>query len=200
MFVCNQEKKMNDPQQISKRPIEKIRNQVILSLQNAYAHDMIVEQEFEKRLDEATNTNDKNALALLVSDVPIVSVNDNPQTEHINTQQVRDSATYFSVMSGTEKKGAWRPPRKIKIFTVMGGTELDFRKALLAPGITDIKITCVMGGVEIYVPKGINVEVHGFPFMGGLDNRTDDTWDDSAPTLRIHAFVVMGGVGIRTKE
>ena len=189
---------MNELDQINSKPLEKVRSQVILSLQHAYAHNLLTENEFEKRLGEATNLDDKQALSLLVTDVPIVNENYENSQSQLNRESVRETYTVFTVMSGTEKKGIWSPPRKMKVLNIMGGTELDYTKALMPPGITDVNITCVMGGVEIRVPEGINVEVHGIPVMGGIDNKSDSVYREYAPTLRIKALVVMGGLDIKT--
>ena len=199
LFInMNLEKEMNELDQINSKPLEKVRSQVILSLQHAYAHNLLTENEFEKRLGEATNLDDKQALSLLVTDVPIVNENYENSQSQLNRESVRETYTVFTVMSGTEKKGIWSPPRKMKVLNIMGGTELDYTKALMPPGITDVNITCVMGGVEIRVPEGINVEVHGIPVMGGIDNKSDSVYREYAPTLRIKALVVMGGLDIKT--
>jgi hypothetical protein len=56
-----------------------------------------------------------------------------------------------------------------------------------------------MGGVEIILPPGVQVEMNGFALMGGFEARDRTTSfpvDPSAPTLRIGGFVMMGGVDV----
>lgn len=188
---------MDYPENASQRPTKKTRDRVILSLQNAYAHDLIEEHEFEKRLDEATNTNNHTALMELIKDVPLISEEETDHNYSINRERVNESATVLTLLSATERKGVWRPPKRLTVFNFMGGTELDFTSALMAPGTTQISITCIMGGIEITIPEGINVEVHGVPIMGGIENRATGTYDRNAPTLKIKAFVLMGGLEIK---
>jgi predicted membrane protein len=52
----------------------------------------------------------------------------------------------------------------------MGGSELDFREAVMGPGVTELQIFAVCGGVEVVVPPGLNVESHGIAIMGGFEH------------------------------
>jgi hypothetical protein len=87
------------------------------------------------------------------------------------------------------------------VFAMMGGVELDFRTAALAPGVNEMTIVAMMGGVEITVPPGLHVEVNGMGIMGGFEHRagTPPPTDPSAPILRIGGFAMMGGVEIRSR-
>ena len=196
---------MNDLSLLENKPVRKLKDIVILTLQHGYAHDLIDENEFEKRINDATNSDDRNALVALVKDLPLVegeksgkpSIKYEPGDLIINDGHVKDYKTVLTILSGVEKKGMWKPPKRLNVFTVMGGTDLDFSRAALNPGTTKIKVTCIMGGVDIIVPRGVNVEVSGIPIMGGMNNKTDETFNPGAPTLKIRALVVMGGVDIK---
>ena len=201
---------MEELQKLENMPLKGVREKVISTLQYGYAHDFIEEREFEERLHEATNSDNRTALLALVKDLPGPreekqknSVN-RPLAEegeyYLNEGQVKEDSAIITIMSGSERKGVWKPPKRLKVFTVMGGADLDFTKAALNPGTTTISIFCLMGGVDIFVPKGVNVEVHGLPIMGGLDNKTEEFYDENAPTIKIKAFVLMGGVDIKHKK
>ena len=100
-------------------------------------------------------------------------------------------------MGGASRRGAWTPARHNFGLAIMGGTELDFREAILGPGVTEVRVLAVWGGVEIIVPPGMNVETHGIGIMGGFDHFTERaTTDPDAPTLRITGFACMGGVEV----
>ena len=86
------------------------------------------------------------------------------------------------------------------IITFMGGVDLDFTEAMMSPGLTEINVFCMMGGIDIYVPKGLNVEVTGFPIMGGFDNHTGGETYKGGPVLKIRALVIMGGIDIKEKK
>jgi len=100
----------------------------------------------------------------------------------------------ISVMSGHERKGRWRVAPRCTVVNVMGGSDLDFTQAELASGHTRLKVISIMGGADIRVPEGLNVEVSEFSLMGG--NRVDvgnATPDPGGPLLSIRLVSIMGG-------
>ena len=74
--------------------------------------------------------------------------------------------------------------------------ELDLRQAVLAPGLTEIEVFAVMGGVDIIVPPGVRVETMGMAVMGGFETSAGDAYATSPerPFIRISGLAVMGGV------
>ncbi|MBA3558679.1 MAG: hypothetical protein H0W30_08780 [Gemmatimonadaceae bacterium] len=108
----------------------------------------------------------------------------------------------LAVMGGNGRRGGWLVPRHLKIVAVMGGAELDMREARFSPGVTEIDVFVVMGGVEISVPPGVRVEIVGSAFMGGFDADAGDAsaLDPSQPVLRISGVVVMGGVEAKVRK
>jgi hypothetical protein len=59
-----------------------------------------------------------------------------------------------------------------------------------------------MGGVEIIVPPGIQVETNGVGLMGGFASGGDvaETARPDAPVLRIGGLALMGGVEIHVRR
>lgn len=108
----------------------------------------------------------------------------------------------MAFMSGAERKGSWLCPRELKIYALMGGVAIDLREARFAPGVTEIDVTVVMGGVEIIVPRGVRVEVMGGAFMGGFVANAGDATalDPAQPVLRVSGLAVMGGVDVTMKK
>jgi hypothetical protein len=80
--------------------------------------------------------------------------------------------------------------------------DLDFREAIMPPGVTELKIFAMWGGVEVIVPPGLNVECHGVGIMGGFDHAPEGVapTDPTAPTLRITGVALMGGVDITLRH
>src|SRR4029078_4407525 len=67
--------------------------------------------------------------------------------------------------------------------------------------VIDIEVSAVMGGINIVVPPGLAVQMHGSAIMGGLAdvNRAPGTPDPDAPLLRVHGLAMMGGVNIEMR-
>jgi predicted membrane protein len=83
------------------------------------------------------------------------------------------------------------------VITGMGGMEMDLTQVTLDPAGAHLRVVTIMGGIEIRVPRGWNVELKGWAFMGGHANsaRKQEVPDD-APHLIIEASTVMGGVAV----
>ncbi len=84
---------------------------------------------------------------------------------------------------------------------VMGGAGLDFREVRMPPGVTEVRVVAVMGGVEILVPPGLAVESHDFGVMGGFDgvDQAGVETDPDAPRLVIKGFACMGAVEVAVR-
>ena len=114
---------------------------------------------------------------------------------------IRSNEMVIAVMGGAERRGVWTPARRMNVSAVMGGVVLDFRQAQLGPGVTEIFVMAIMGGVEIIVPPGIVVDSNGIGIMGGFGHtgRTRYPVDSSVPVLKINGIALMGGVEIRER-
>ena len=180
------------------RPIKVQREEAIKKLEHNFAHGYLEVEEFESRLDLAINTTLSQDLARITADLAIIPTNtENSSDIIINTGKVRSEEMFLSILSGVDRKGIWKPARKNRVFTLLGGTDLDFSEAIFPPGETDIEFLCLLGGLDIIVPEGINVEVKGLPIMAGIDKKVSDEHYPGRPTLRIHGIVLMGGVDIK---
>jgi hypothetical protein len=105
----------------------------------------------------------------------------------------------FVLMGGSDNKGAWVVPRSYVAVAVMGGIELDLREAEFEDREVTINASCLMGGIAIIVPEGLNVQVHGFGFMGGYSGTPAGPVDPGSPTVHIRGFAMMGGVDVKRK-
>ncbi|MEW5874940.1 MAG: LiaF domain-containing protein [Candidatus Zixiibacteriota bacterium] len=84
-----------------------------------------------------------------------------------------------------------------EVTTVFGGAELDLRQAALAPGGCLLEVTAIFGGVELRVPAGCRVVVDGSAILGGIDDKSGSgELAESAPTLKIEALAIFGGIEI----
>jgi predicted membrane protein len=85
-----------------------------------------------------------------------------------------------------------------RISTTIGGVEIDLRDAKMKGLQAFLQVDVIMGGVEIRVPDGWMIEVHGSPVFGGFDDRTSKPADPAnAPKLIIQGSVMFGGVSVR---
>jgi hypothetical protein len=105
----------------------------------------------------------------------------------------------FVFMGGSQNRGAWVVPKRYTAFAWMGGIDLDLREAEFEDNEVTIYASAWMAGINIIVPEGLNVQVHGFGFMGGYDGSPPGQVDPDAPTVHIKGFAFMGGVDVKRR-
>lgn len=184
------------------------RERVLARLNDAFAHDTLDVDEFERRLTLAHRAASAAELAGLTTDLPAsaaaatpVAPAPAPTAALVPAESVPQADRIVAIMGGATRKGPWTPPRTLSVTTIMGGAVLDFREARLAAGVTEVRVTSIMGGLQVIVPPGLAVEVGGTAIMGGFDHveRAPAEPDPTRPVLRIHGLAIMGGVQVETR-
>ena len=184
--------------------LELARDEVLERLGIHYAHGDLTIKELEARLELAFRSRSTASLEELVADLPSLHRGrSRDETSYGVTEMplVPARGMLAAIMGGNVRKGSWALPRHLKIVAIMGGVELDLRQAVLSPGVTEIEVLTVMGGVDIAVPPGVRVETMGIAIMGGFDASAGDvtTLDPDQPVIRLSGIAVMGGVDARIK-
>jgi hypothetical protein len=184
------------------------REQVIEQLSDRFATDALDVDEFERRIDLAHQATSVAALEELVADLGVPAAAPAAPSEALVPRPAEQLAVprparkrVLAILGGVERKGGWVVPQHLRITAVMGGVSLDFREALIGPGVTQVHVTAVMGGVEIIVPPHVAVQCEGLAIMGGFEevHRSSAVLDPDTPTLMITGFAMMGGVEIKTR-
>jgi hypothetical protein len=176
------------------------REQTAEILRHAAGEGRLTVDELEERLNRVYETKHHSELAKLTADVvPRPAAAGAAHPARMPVRQGEDGAGWLiSVMSGRDRTGRWRVGRHLKVVDVMGGSNLDLNDAELAAHDTEITVVAIMGGSEIRVPEGVNVQVSEFAFMGGNDVKLGEQMPDpGGPTLHIKMISIMGGSSIK---
>lgn len=170
------------------------RRSVIELLRLHTAEGRLTLDEFSERVGLALAATLRADLEPLVADLPAQS---SPVPD---SRRRRATRWVVAIMSGSARKGRWRTGSDIKVVAVMGGAELDFRQAEIDSDEVVVTAVAVMGGIDITVPEGIDVELTGVPILGGKHLRVADVPVlPGSPRIRIRAVPIMGGVNVRSK-
>ncbi|MGH3321280.1 MAG: DUF1707 SHOCT-like domain-containing protein [Streptosporangiaceae bacterium] len=175
------------------------REQIVESLREANVEGRLTLEEFTQRVDEAYAARTRGELELLTRDLPTAKAAPARQPVSRPEPARRTSRWIVAVMGGTNRRGRWRPAEQLNVVAVMGGGTLDLRQAeITSPEIT-ITGVFVMGGLEVVVPEGVEVETSGFAFMGGRDEKLADVpRRPGTPLIRVRCFALMGGLTVRS--
>jgi class 3 adenylate cyclase len=172
------------------------RNRMVEVLRTYCGEGVLTLDEFSDRVSLVFGANTKAELELVTSDLPALRSEPVPET-----QRRKVSRTVVGVMSGARRTGRWRPGEELNAFALMGGCEIDLRQAEIDGPVVTINATAIMGGIDIIVPEGIEVDVDEFHFMGDVQTRLSAVPRvPGLPVVRIKAFALMGSVVIRTKK
>ncbi|MET7649462.1 DUF1707 domain-containing protein [Streptomyces sp. NPDC005486] len=189
------------------------RERVAEVLRDALAEGRLDMAEFEERLEETYKARTYGELTPITRDLPVagvtpssvVSLNKEPLADGSWAGRIvggEGSSTWaVAVLSGFQRRGRWTVPRRFTCFAFWGGGEIDLREANFAAGEVEINCVAIMGGVQIIVPPGVEVDVRGIGVMGGFDQReTGERGDPGAPRVIVGGFAFWGGVGVERKK
>ncbi|WP_320782223.1 DUF1707 domain-containing protein [Streptomyces sp. CRN 30] len=189
------------------------RERVAEVLRDALAEGRLDMAEFEERLDATYAARTYGELAPITKDLPVgapasapkVSMTKEPAGQGDWAGRItggEGSSTWaVAVLSGFQRKGRWRVPRKFTSFAFWGGGEIDLREADFADRETVLNCVAIMGGVNVIVPPGIEVVVRGIGIMGGFDHSQEGVpGDPGAPRVILTGFAFWGGVGVERKQ
>ena len=72
----------------------------------------------------------------------------------------------------------------------------------MGPGVTEISVFAILGGVEIIVPPDLQVESGGIGILGGFDcaEEVRRGYDPDAPRLKINGLAILGGAEVKIRE
>lgn len=196
-----------DVHQRSADEFERARERTLQALGLHFAYNDLSMEDLERRLELAVRATSFGELEALEAHLPPLSEarsagGDAMQLRVVDDEKVPPRGVLAAFMGGTERKGRWLVPKHLKVWAVMGGVELDLRNARFAPGVTEIEVTAIMGGVSIAVPHDVGVESTGVAFAGGFvtDAGDPDALDEGRPIIRLSGMACMGGVEAAVKR
>jgi class 3 adenylate cyclase len=189
------------------------REQVVDTLKAACGQGGLTLDEFSERVETAYRARTAADLTLAAADLPGVAPvpveaawpapTGRPTLPSPPAQSRRTPTRWVvGIMSGSHRKGRFRLREQTNVLAVMGGCVLDLRNAEVEGPEVLINAVAVMGGIDIIVPEGIEVDLGGLAIMGGKDAsrvRADVPLLAGAPLIRVRAFAFWGGVSVRSK-
>jgi hypothetical protein len=151
-------------------------------------------EEFAERMSLAYEAKTQDELDQLMRDLPA-------PTAAAPARRRKRTRWIVSVMSGVSRPGRFRLGARTYAVSLMGGMNVDLRQAELEEPEVTITVVSVMGGANIVVPEGVEVELTGIAIMGGKYYRPGRQLPPpGAPLVRVRVFSLMGGVSVITKR
>jgi hypothetical protein len=194
-----------DPQLPELRASDAEREQTAEVLRQAASEGRLDIEELEERLGSAYSVRTRNELERLIADVSperlgqgrAISIPGKSSSGLTVKEGPGGSRWVIAVMGGHDKRGRWRVAPDCTVLSVMGGSSIDLNDAELADRETRLNVYSFMGGNEVRVPHGVNVQVSEFALMGGNDVKLGDEFAPAGgPTIHIRVVAIMGGSSV----
>jgi uncharacterized protein YjbI with pentapeptide repeats/class 3 adenylate cyclase len=180
-------------------PVKYLRDKVVDQLKYNLAHDHLEIDEFERLVRMALSTQSKAELLSLVTDLPPKDKT-GIKNQGLKLVDYENKESMINILSASKRKGMWVAPKQLRVLTVLGETEIDFREVRLGPDLSYISLDCWLGAVKIIVPPGINVVSNVKNILGAMDSRSQGSMNPDSPTIVIEGKVVLGEVTIQKRE
>lgn len=189
--------RMTEQGHVDLRASDSERERTADQLRHAAGEGRLTVEELDERLEAAYAARTRGELEGLVADLAVSSA---PADTVMPVRRGGDEGTkhLISIMGGTDRTGWWRIARQCLSVNIMGGADLDLNDAELADDVVELTVVAIMGGADIHVPDGLNVEVSDFAFMGGNDIRLGNPRPTpGGPTVRLKLISIMGGTDVK---
>ena len=179
---------MSDPPAIRVSDAE--RDRTVGILRDHAAAGRLTLEEFADRAGRALEARTADELQPLTRDLPA--------SEAAPVRKQR--RWHVMPIGGIQRRGRWRVPDRLTMVGVIGGADLDLTGAELTGDEATIDAFWAIGGIELTVPDGIDVEVSGFTLIGGVDDQGRRQLLPGSPRIRVRQFGLIGGLSIRRRR
>jgi hypothetical protein len=178
-------------------------------LRDAMTSGRLTVEELDDRMQLVLAAKTRAELERLVDDVLVPTGDRHPIARAAGTVQPatarlpvrpgeQGTRRILSILSGSERKGRWRLAASCSVLNVLGGSGLDLSGVELAADHVELKVVSVLGGAEIVLPEGLNVEVSELAILGGNDvDIGDEQPDPGGPVVHVRVVSILGGTEVR---
>ena len=104
---------------------------------------------------------------------------------------------YWATFAGQNVNFAKEKFEGCRLEAVFGGIKCDLREAKIEEDVL-IRASAIFGGITIFVPEDVNVQVVATSMFGGTDNKKGKkAQDEGRKTIYVESTSVFGGVEIK---
>jgi class 3 adenylate cyclase len=182
---------------LAQRVADADRDRTVTLLREHVVEGRLTLDEFSERMGRALQATTRGDLDAVMADLPEVEA----RLPEPRASAPTSRRWHVAVMSGHSTKGRWRISGKTTAVAVMGGCDMDLRRAEIDGPEVEITAFAFWGGIKVIVPEGFDVELRGFSFMGGRSLRLRDVpIVRGSPRIVIRGFAVMGGIEVVSRS
>lgn len=178
---------MGDPPVL--RASDADRERTVLLLRDHAAEGRLTLEEFTDRMSAAYLARTNEELEELARDLP--------SAHGAVVSRRRPTRFVFSMFGSSERQGRIRVRRRVGCLTGFGNIDLDLRQATLEGDVITIFALGMFGAIDVYVPEGVEVDLHGFSIGGHKRARGNDPLPHpGTPLVHVIAISIFAGIDV----
>ena len=191
-------KAMGSP--LAQRVSDAERDETVTLLREHLVVGRLTLDEFSERVGSVLQARTRADLEAVMADLPQSRPTGGNLPEPSTGTPKKQRRWHVAVMSGHSTKGRWRISGKTNAVAVMGGCDMDLRKAEIEGPEVEITAFAFWGGINIVVPEGFDVELRGFSLMGGRElSLRDVPIVPGSPRIVVKGIAVMAGINVKSR-
>jgi hypothetical protein len=165
------------------------RERTVALLRDHAVEGRLTLEEFTDRMSAAYLARTNAELEELAGDLP------SPQAPVVSRR--RPTRFLFAMFGSTEREGRIKLRRRIGCLMAFGNIDLDLRRATLEGDVITIVAFGVFGAIDVYVPEGVEVDLHGLALGGHKRTRGNDPPPHpGTPLVRVWAVSIFAGIDV----
>jgi hypothetical protein len=166
------------------------RERTVALLREHAAVGRLTLEEFTERMSAAYLARTHAELETLARDLPAA-----PSGRTASRR--RPTRFLLALLGSTSREGRIRVGQRIGCLMGFGNIDLDLRQATLETDVITIVAVGAFGAIDVYVPEGVEVDLHGFALGGHRRVRGDDPLPVAGtPLVRVFTFSVFAGIDV----
>jgi len=162
---------------------------IVLLREHAVAGRLTLE-EFTDRMSAASRAVTKAELDELTRDLPAAPA-------PVATSRRGPTRFVVALFGSSEREGRLRVRGRVACLAAFGSVDLDLRRATLEGEAITIVAIAAFGAADVYLPEGIEVDLHGFSLFGHKGLRGNDPPPlPGTPLVRVWALSLCAGIDV----
>lgn len=162
------------------------RDRAIATLREHLAAGRLTLEEFTERMS--------SALAATTTSDLIDPLRELPAAERTGRRPTR---FILGIFGSTEREGRLRLRRRALCVSLFGNVDFDLRQATLEGDVITIVTVAAFAALDVYVPEGVEVDLHGLTVFGHKNAQGSDVPPlPGTPLVRVYALGIFCGMDV----
>ena len=165
------------------------RDRMVVLLREHATQGRLTLEEFTERMSAAYLARTHDELDELSRDLPV--------THAAVASRRRPTRFVLAFLGSSEREGRLRLRRRVGCLMGLGNIDLDLRQATFDGDVITVVAVGVFGAIDVYVPEGVEVDLHGLALGGHKGAHGNDPLPVAGtPLVRVFVVSIFAGIDV----